>query len=492
VPVTKSNPRKVSSNIGLLGVTHLAGRGVGFLLTVTLARYLGEQGFGQFMYALSWVMIGNMVADFGINNLVIREVAKDRDRAAEYLTGSLIIRGGIAILATVGLIGLSAGLGVRGTLLRIIALLLLLVPIQIVISSCGAIFQAFERMGICGSVDCLRSTLTAVGVLAMIPWGLSVWNAALSYLGAGAAVAVVSFAIARCLIDKPLDHWRVGALLRLVYEALPFLAVGLIFIIQDRSSIFILGLLHGDGPVARYAAAYELIDGLHLSVVVVSMATFPVFSRTSTADPKALDTLSRASMKYLVLLGVGMAVGLFVLASDVIHWVYGNAYAEAATALRILALGIPVFFQRTLLGTILTAADRLRSLFLVYLIGFVLNVLAGWLIISYFADGGAAAVTVLASLCVMLGCGIIAPKEVRRSCFAWYPRALLVGIVMAILVASLDQLNLFLRILTGMVVYGAGLFAFGCISYEDLRRLASVAPSGEKLDPASRPQNIGI
>lgn len=477
MPVERSTIRRMLANIGLLGVSQITARIVGFALTVVLARYLGKQGFGQYIYAFSWLLIGRIMANFGINRLVIREVAKDRRRAGEYFATSLTLKLGLAFITIITLLGLSAAIGIRGTLLEITALFLLLLPFQMVLSSCGTIFQAYERMGMFGTMDLIRVTLTLVGVLAMIPSGLGVRNAAFAYLGGAAITAVLSFWLARRLIQQPPEYSGWAAILRLSREAVPFLSIALVFVLQDRSSIVLLGRLQDAEQVAWYGAAYVLIDGLTLAALLVSTAAYPVFSRTWISNPGALEVLSDTILKYLALLGIGMGVGLFIVAPEVTHLIYGSSYEEATIALRIFAVGIPVFFQRTLLGEFLTAVDRLRSLFLINLGALLLNLFAGWLIISMFGYRGAAAITVTAGSFALVGCALAAPKRLRTSFLTWYPRALVASLFMGIVIVSLGPVNLFLKMGTGVVTYLAGLLTLRCLTGDELRQIASVALS---------------
>ena len=63
----------------LLGDPALAARlgaqALGLLFTAVLARALGEAGLGQFAFISAVLLIGNAVTTFGLDTLLIREVA---------------------------------------------------------------------------------------------------------------------------------------------------------------------------------------------------------------------------------------------------------------------------------------------------------------------------------------------------------------------------------------------------------------------------------
>ena len=53
---------------------------VGLLVGVWVARYLGPEKFGLLSYALSFVGLFSIVATFGLDEIVVREIVKDESR----------------------------------------------------------------------------------------------------------------------------------------------------------------------------------------------------------------------------------------------------------------------------------------------------------------------------------------------------------------------------------------------------------------------------
>ena len=54
---------------------------IGFGVVIALSRYLGVERFGQYSFALAFAALFSIVADLGISQLVIREVAKDKSQS---------------------------------------------------------------------------------------------------------------------------------------------------------------------------------------------------------------------------------------------------------------------------------------------------------------------------------------------------------------------------------------------------------------------------
>ena len=64
-------------NIIWLSGDSLIRMGLGFLVSVWLARYLGPEHFGLYNYALAIITIFVSVASLGMNGVVVRELIKD-------------------------------------------------------------------------------------------------------------------------------------------------------------------------------------------------------------------------------------------------------------------------------------------------------------------------------------------------------------------------------------------------------------------------------
>jgi len=80
----------IAKNTGVLAISQVITSILGFVLLIYLARYLGEVGFGKYSFAVSFTALFSIVANLGINNYIIRELARNKELTNEYLTNVLI------------------------------------------------------------------------------------------------------------------------------------------------------------------------------------------------------------------------------------------------------------------------------------------------------------------------------------------------------------------------------------------------------------------
>jgi O-antigen/teichoic acid export membrane protein len=78
--------RLVARNAALRSGGEVLAKLASVVFFVSTARVLGEEGFGDFMFALSFTTVLLIVSGFGTEELLAREVARDRSRVHHFLS----------------------------------------------------------------------------------------------------------------------------------------------------------------------------------------------------------------------------------------------------------------------------------------------------------------------------------------------------------------------------------------------------------------------
>ena len=87
-------------NTGWLFVDKILRMGVGLLVGVWVARYLGPEQFGLYSYALSFVALFSTFATLGLDGIVVRDIVRDLSYKDEILGTAFVLKfiGGIVTL----------------------------------------------------------------------------------------------------------------------------------------------------------------------------------------------------------------------------------------------------------------------------------------------------------------------------------------------------------------------------------------------------------
>ena len=141
------NPaRTIARNFGVLMGSQLVTWSLTLLLTVFLSRYLGASSIGKFYLADSlWAIIA-MLMSFGMDTLIVKEVARKPTRTIELFGTTVVLR---CLLGIVGF-GITVCwvhlVGYTSETLYVVYIIGLASFITQLGEACRAIFQGLERM----------------------------------------------------------------------------------------------------------------------------------------------------------------------------------------------------------------------------------------------------------------------------------------------------------------------------------------------------------
>ena len=92
--------RQVIGNTAWLFSEKILQLGLGLLVGVWVARYLGPEKFGLFNYAITFVAMFSPFANLGLDGIVVRDVARDPSNKDETLGTAFALKliGGIVTL----------------------------------------------------------------------------------------------------------------------------------------------------------------------------------------------------------------------------------------------------------------------------------------------------------------------------------------------------------------------------------------------------------
>ena len=101
--------QRIAKNTVVLLVSDIISKALGFFYVMYTARYLGAEGFGVLSFALAFTGIFGVFTDLGLQQLTVREVARNRSLAGKYL-GNIAVMKLILVIITFGLMALTINL----------------------------------------------------------------------------------------------------------------------------------------------------------------------------------------------------------------------------------------------------------------------------------------------------------------------------------------------------------------------------------------------
>ena len=260
-------------------------------------------------------------------------------------------------------------------------------------------------------------------------------------------------------------HWKLN---RTVWKSLivggtPLMLLLFFNQIYSTLDVPLLAGLTSTTVVGWYVLAYRWA-GIPIFIATAVMGShYPEMSRLAKEPGPGFAAIVNRAVKLTLLASIPAAVGLAVVAPNLIEALYEPEFDGSVRPLQILALQIPITGMDTILATALIASDRLRRYLWVAGGAAALNpIVCGLLIIfaeSVWDNGaiGAATATALTEIFVMC-CAIAlsAPGVMDRSTVWWSVRCSLAGvaIVPVALFSHGTFADLVFQVAIGAVLFG--------------------------------------
>jgi len=460
------------------GTGEILVRLLAFAFIVLVARTLRPEDFGALNFAYSFPLLFIVLADFGFNPLLVREVSRRPEQAPAIFFNFLFLKIILAVLYVVAvLIGLRV-LAPSPAFRQAAYLLAGFMLLNSFTEFINAVFQARRQMQLeAGIMTWQKLSLLGFGLIALaFGWGLAGVSGA--YLAAGASGLAVGSLIlgAKRFVSGPwrLDRQVLSFALR---HALPLTLTTLFVNLYFRIDMTILAKLRPAAEVGWYGAAHKCIEVLMLVPAVLVGASFPDFSRLFVEDRERLGRAAHQVLRLLLLLAMPMAAGAALIGRPLMTWIFGMTFAPAGPALGWLALALGFIFLNYPLSYLLISGEKQKINALVSGLAVLASVGLNFLLIPHFGYLGSAASAALTE-CFLLGLYLPA---VNRRLFPLhlgepFLRTAAATGLMAVPVWLLRDQQPLIPLAAGGLVYAGALWLVKAVGPEDLALLKKIAP----------------
>jgi O-antigen/teichoic acid export membrane protein len=381
---------------------------VGIFVGVWIARYLGPERFGLFSYAQSFAGLFVVIANLGLDGIIVRELVKNESRRDEIIGTAFWLKliGAIAVLCIL-VISIQFTSDDRYT------------NILIFIIASAAIFQSFNVIDFYFQSKVLSRYVVFANVISLLISSLV--KIVLIILEAPVvafawAVLFDSLVLATGLIYfyfrksshykqfKEKHHLKLNAkyltfkrkaAISLLKDSWPLIIAAMAVVIYKKiDQVMLKNILNNSIEVGYYAAAVQVTKGFSFIPSVVAQSIFPklISNYQTNIDYKRIFLIINSSLIYFALF-----LYLFVLqfSDSIISFLYGNEYEKTSTIL-ILHFAVNIFiFAGVMIDKLIILENRQASITLRVLIGVVINIVLNYLLIPQYGAIGAAYATIV-------------------------------------------------------------------------------------------------
>jgi O-antigen/teichoic acid export membrane protein len=215
-----------------------------------------------------------------------------------------------------------------------------------------------------------------------------------------------------------------------------------------NADVVMMGVLTTPTQTAVYASAMTIAVFVNGLAAAFHVAVLPAMSR-SISDRASPPRLVGSLLPVILVLTTAAAVGLALLASQIVVFAFGPRYAASAEPLRILAIQLPLSAVGAFYGTYLIVSGRARTFLVVFAAAAAFNICANVVVIPVHGPVGAALSTVATSVLVLTAMVVVSGLGVVWS-VADLALAVLAASCVTIVVVAAGTLDLFPRVFLGL------------------------------------------
>lgn len=465
--------QRIAKNTAALFATQFVVSILGLLLSIFIARSLGDIIFGKYSFALAFTAIFAVFSDLGYNILLIRDVARDKTQASKYLNNIMGIQILLAvvifalIVITINVMGYPAD---TKNVVYLFGIYTLVVSFSTVFK---VTFRAFEKMEYeAGIRICVNIIRVSLGLLVLL-LGYGLIELALVFLLSGVFDFIFSFLVCERRFVKPKIEFDLDFLKSTIMIALPLSMLSVFGIIYVRADTVMLSMMKGDAVVGWYNAAYNLIIALEIIPSLLLTSLFPAALSVFNKSINQFYSYYEKSIKYLIAIGLPMAIGITLLSKSVILFIYGSQYTNSITVLQILSWDCLLFFIYVALGNALVGMGKERQVAFSALICACVNVALNFLLIPRFSLIGSAVATVFAETILLISYLYLMKKYHRSMPIHKFMIKPIIASIPMIGIVTLLNVNLILVILLLSIIYFSAFFAIGGLDSEEKKLVYS-------------------
>ncbi|MBP0017664.1 MAG: flippase [Cyanobacteria bacterium SBLK] len=409
----KMNPnlRKIIANTTWLFGEKILQLFLGLFVGVWVARYLGPENFGLYNYVIAIVSLFGVIANLGLDQIIVRDISRDISQKDETLGTSFILRFTASIFSTFAVILFTFISDNNDPQVR------MLIGIFSLAMSCSRSMEIVEywfqsqvqsKYVVVGK-NIVYITINIIKVIAIqLQAPVSVFVLILSLEQILNAIGlVIVYQFSGSLIKAwRFSYNRVRSLLK---DSWPLILANIVIIIYMRIDQIMLAQISGAASVGLYSAAVKISEMWYFVPISIINSVYPSVVQGKELGDRIYYGRIQKLFGVVAIIGYLVAIPVTFLSPFIVTLIYGTEYAESATVLTIhiwagLFIGLGV--ART---TWLTTENLTQFAAATTALGALVNIILNSLWIETYGGTGAAVATVISQIAASYLSGLFFP-----------------------------------------------------------------------------------
>lgn len=383
---------------------------LGFLLGLVLARLLGADSYGHYVYIYAWISTLAIPTQLGLPNLLVRFVAKYQAKGQwQRMKGLLRWSNGTVFVLSLIMIGgayfISSGFINFTSLERINTLYwgLLLLPIMALGALRGAALRGLRYVVLGRLPDkILRQAFLVSMALGYFYLFRSIYADKVMMLHVISAFIVFfigAFWLWRKLPSEVFNSDAEYVSRKWISTAIPFLLTGGMFVLNNKVDILMVGWFRSSGEVGVYEITVKASSLVAFSLLAMNSVLAPYFSKFYTENKtKVIKKLAAWGVFISLIVSLPIAVLFSLFGYEILNFFFGAQFATGYTTLILLCLGQLINVGAGPIGLLLNMTGYEQLVLKGVSVSTILNVMLNLFLIPNYGMEGAAIATIITFL----------------------------------------------------------------------------------------------
>lgn len=451
-------------------------------IMVTLARvmssmcafalfwFISQKSIGQ-LGAFRTLFVYFLVAEFipllGMNQYIIREVAKQPENINNYLLHSFIFSLFISILMAISILVISSHGGYSPLVSKGLFFIVAGIPATAVVLCLQSVLIALGKGAQFGIIQGFEAVARTITGIVLISYTQNILYIIAGFIFFRWLISYVYWLQIKALTLKYKWNLSVNFFKSFLKAAPQFAGILILFLIMRFAGQLMVPWMEGDVAAGYFAIVYQFLDLILLVPTAFTINLMPILSRKASISGPDLNKTCEQAMKLISIVMIPFTLFIFVNCESIISFIFGMEYQPAVLLVSIsIWAGLILSFDQVF-STSMIAAGKQGADIVSLATGAFVTIVCMYFLIS--ENGVVGAAIGLFSGTLVLFFTRVLLYNIKISFFnlpAILWRQIAAGTVMAGSMFFL-KFNMIVSGVAGSAVYLAALFLFGCFNQNE-------------------------
>lgn len=392
---------KVTRNAGWIIAGRVYHMVLAFVINLLTARYLGPSNYGLINYAATYTGFFASFCTLGINSIIVKNFVDHPDEEGETIGSAILLRALSSLLSVIMMISITMLADKGETETHLVVALCGIGVIFQVMDTLNYWFQAKLRSKYCAIASAISYTVVSVYKFWLLFSGKSV-----EWFAVSTTIDYLLVSVVLLLIYHKQNGPRVRASFRKAKELLGssyhFILAGVMVSVYGSTDRFMLKQLMDEAEVGFYATAVSLCNTWVFLLSALIDSLYPVVLASFDKDKNAFERKNRQMYAIVFYMSFFVTILFLLFAKPLVTILYGQAYASAATPLRIITWYTAFSYLGVARNAWIVCYHKQNYLKYLYSGAALTNVILNVIMIPHWGASGAAAASLLTQVSTIL------------------------------------------------------------------------------------------